>query len=181
VWRRTGSKLGNSFSASIAPRASSCGKGPELLQDQERPTRRLDNSFEPWKVRPKLFRRLLQSANKQMFSFYCQPTWGESASSVSTCPVRACATSVILFMPRHSAAMINSVFFSMPPSMHAKQPRSTVTVWSSSPPSRTRTQRLLGTPAYHMAPSASMQIRIFPLVRGEAEPEIHPAFHGLSS
>src|SRR5437660_897477 len=42
--------------------------------------------------------------------------------------------------------------------MHAKHPRSTSIVCSTSPPSRTRTQRLLGTSAYHTAPSSSMQI-----------------------
>ena len=62
---------------------------------------------------------------QQMFSFYGQPAWDEGASKVSTCPIRACATLAILSMPRHSVAMMNNVFFSTPPSMHAKQPRST--------------------------------------------------------
>jgi hypothetical protein len=55
-------------------------------------------------------------------------------------------------------AMMNNVFFSSPPSMQAKQPRSTAMVSSTSPPSRTRTHRLLGTSAHQTAPSASMQI-----------------------
>src|SRR2546422_5997711 len=61
-------------------------------------------------------------------------------------------------MPRHSAARMNSVFRSDPPSMQAKHPRSVATVCSPCPPSRTRTHRLLGTSAYHTAFSASMQI-----------------------
>ena len=57
----------------------------------------------------------------------------------------ACATSAILSMSRHSAAIMYYVFCASPPSMQAKQPRSTLTVCSPSPPSRTRT--LLGTSA----------------------------------
>ena len=45
-----------------------------------------------------------------------------------------------------------------PPSMHAKHTGSSSILCSTSPPSRTRTQRLFGTSAYQTAPSASMQI-----------------------
>jgi hypothetical protein len=47
----------------------------------------------------------------------------------------------------------NNVRRSAPPSMHAKQPRSRSIDSSTAPPARTRTHRLLGTSAYHMAPS----------------------------
>jgi hypothetical protein len=77
---------------------------------------------------------------------------------VSNCPVRSSATSAAFSMPRHSVATMNSVLRCGPPSMQAKQPRSALTVCSTSPPSRTRTQRLLGTSAYQTAPSASMQM-----------------------
>jgi hypothetical protein len=69
------------------------------------------------------------------------PTPVAGASIVNTCPVRACATFGISFMPRHSVAIINNIFLSVPPSMHAKQPRSVLIVCSTSPPSRTRTHR----------------------------------------
>ena len=45
-----------------------------------------------------------------------------------------------------------------PPSMHAKQPRSTSTVARTLPPSPTRRQCRLGTSAYQTAPSASRQM-----------------------
>src|SRR5918993_3176322 len=51
-----------------------------------------------------------------------------------------------------------SVRPSSPPSMHAKQPRSAMTVSSTSPPSATRVQRCPGTLAYQIAPSASAQM-----------------------
>src|ERR671911_525071 len=51
-----------------------------------------------------------------------------------------------------------SVRPSSPPSMHAKQPRSAMTVSSTSPPSATRVQRSPGTLAYQIAPSASAQM-----------------------
>src|SRR5215212_8606544 len=57
-------------------------------------------------------------------------------------------------LPRHQ----NNVLLSTPPSMQAKQPRSRSIVCSTSPPSRTRTQRLLGTSPYQTAPSASRQM-----------------------
>jgi hypothetical protein len=47
---------------------------------------------------------------------------------------------------------------SSPPSMHEKQPRSAMTVSSTSPPSATRVQRCPGTLAYQIAPSASAQM-----------------------
>src|SRR5262249_50094523 len=92
------------------------------------------------------------------FEHQGHPTPVAGASIVSTCPVRARATSGILFMPRHSVAIMNNVFLSGPPSMHAKQPRSILIVCSTSPPSRTRTHRLFGTSAYQTAFSASRQI-----------------------
>src|SRR5258708_25120190 len=46
---------------------------------------------------------------------------------------------------------MNNVLPSAPPSMQEKQPRSNSTACSTSPPSRTRTQRLLGTSAYQTA------------------------------
>src|SRR5438552_18866192 len=61
-------------------------------------------------------------------------------------------------MPRHSVAIRNKVLLPTPPSMQAKQPRSRLIVCSTSPPSRTRTQRLLGTSPYQTALSASMQM-----------------------
>jgi hypothetical protein len=61
-------------------------------------------------------------------------------------------------MPRHSFAIRNNVLLQIPPSMQAKQPRSRLIVCSTSPPSRTRTQRLLGTSPYQTAFSASMQM-----------------------
>src|SRR6266446_7245640 len=76
----------------------------------------------------------------------------------SICPVRFLATSTILSIPRHSVATMNNVFLLLPPSIHAKQPRSTRTVWSTSPPSRTRTQHLFGTSAYQTDCSASTQM-----------------------
>src|ERR687898_2766057 len=57
-----------------------------------------------------------------------------------------------------------SVRPSSPPSMHAKQPRSTLTDSTTSPPSRTRVHRWPGTLAYQIAPSASAQMP------SEAEP-----------
>src|SRR6266536_6191762 len=53
---------------------------------------------------------------------------------------------------------MNNVFLSAPPSMHAKQPRSILIVCNTSPSSRTRLQRLLGTSAYQTAFSASRQM-----------------------
>jgi hypothetical protein len=52
--------------------------------------------------------------------------------------------SLVVASPRHSLTTINSVRPSSPPSMHAKHPRSKVIVCSTSPPSRTRTQRFVG-------------------------------------
>src|SRR5215469_5884452 len=60
----------------------------------------------------------------------------------SSCPVRRCATSGIFSMPRHSFAITKSVLLPGLPSMQAKPPRSRLMVSSTSPPSRTRTQRL---------------------------------------
>src|SRR6266487_2428918 len=63
-------------------------------------------------------------------------------------------------VPRHSATIMNSVFPSSPPSMQAKQLRSSSIVCSTCPPSRTRTQ--VGLPSFvaehQTAPSASRQI-----------------------
>ena len=55
------------------------------------------------------------------------------------------AFAAMLSGPPHSFAARNSVLPSPPPSMQAKQPRSSAIVCSTSPPSRTRTQRRLGT------------------------------------
>src|SRR5918995_565580 len=55
-------------------------------------------------------------------------------------------------------ATMYSVRPSSPPSMHEKQPRSAMTVSSTSPPSATRVQRCPGTLAYQIAPSASAQM-----------------------
>src|SRR5215510_13159010 len=74
---------------------------------------------------------------------YGQPTPGDGASAVSIRPVRV--RSVVLLRPRHSLTNMNNVLASSPPSMQAKQPRSKSIVCSTLPPSRTRTQRLLGT------------------------------------
>src|SRR3954470_19846060 len=84
------------------------------------------------------------------------PAPGAGASTATTTPVAA--SSAMSVGPRHSAATTNSVVPSGPPSMHAKHPRSSSTVWSTSPPSRTRTQRRFGTSAYQTAPSRSMQM-----------------------
>ena len=75
---------------------------------------------------------------------------------MSTRPVRA--ASLILSTPRHSAAIMNSVVPSAPPSMHAKQPLSRSIVCSTSPSSPTRTQRLFGTSPYQTVFSASRQM-----------------------
>ena len=85
-----------------------------------------------------------------------QPRPGAGARAVSRRPVGD--EPVMLAGPFHWAATMNSVVSSAPPSMQAKQPRSTAIVCSTSPPARTRTQRLLGTSAYQTASSASMQI-----------------------
>jgi hypothetical protein len=61
-------------------------------------------------------------------------------------------------MPRHSLSTMKRVALFTPPSMQAKQPRSRSIVCSTSPPSRTRTQRLFGTSPYQTAPSASRQM-----------------------
>src|SRR5262245_60647959 len=89
-------------------------------------------------------------------SDYGHPACGAGAFTAITRPVRV--RSVVLSTPRHSRVTMNNVAPSGPPSMQAKQPRSDSTVWSISPPSRTRTQRLLGTSAYQTAFSASMQM-----------------------
>src|SRR5215467_5726929 len=89
---------------------------------------------------------------------YGQPACGAGAPMVNTRPVRSSATSRILSIPRHSAATMNNVLRLLPPSIQAKHPRSTFTVCRTAPPSRTRTQRLLGTSAYQTALSASMQM-----------------------
>ena len=57
----------------------------------------------------------------------------------------------MLATPRHSFAIKNSVCLSTLPRMQAKPPRSSSIVCSTSPPSRTRTHRLLGTSAYQGA------------------------------
>jgi hypothetical protein len=85
---------------------------------------------------------------------YGQPAPGAGARTVSTCPVRS--RSCMLAGPLHFWSTMNSVLLSAPPSMHAKQPRSSTIVCSTSPPSLTRTHRLLGTSAYQTAPSASL-------------------------
>ena len=72
-------------------------------------------------------------------------------------------------MPRHSVAIRNKVLLPTPPSMQAKQPRSRLIVCSTSPPSRTRTQRLLGTSPYQTALSASMQDAV-----GDAVADVAP-------
>jgi hypothetical protein len=84
-----------------------------------------------------------------------QPARDAGASVVSTRPERG---PVNMFSgPLHSCASINRVVPFVPPSAHAKQPRSRSIVASTCPPSRTRTQRLLGTSAYQRAFSASAQ------------------------
>src|ERR671910_409673 len=55
-------------------------------------------------------------------------------------------------------ATMYSVRPSSPPSMHEKQPRSAMTVSSTSPPSATRVHRCPGTLGYQIAPSASAQM-----------------------
>src|SRR2546430_6779755 len=87
---------------------------------------------------------------------YGQPTPGAGASTTSTWPVRA--PPAMLVVPLHSVATRNNVLLSAPPSAQAKQPRSKSIVCNTSPPSRTRTQRLLGTSPYQMAFSASRQM-----------------------
>src|SRR5579864_2143408 len=87
---------------------------------------------------------------------YSQPTPGAGASTVSTWPVRA--PSAMLVVPCHSVAIMNSVLLLAPPSAQAKHPRSRSIVCSTSPPSLTRTQRLLGTSPYQTAFSASRQM-----------------------
>src|SRR4029077_7543065 len=87
---------------------------------------------------------------------YGHPTPGAGALAVSSWPV--CAPSNIDSGPRQCAATMNSVRLSTPPSMQAKPPRSSAIDCKNSPPSRTRTQRLLGTSAYQTAPSASRQM-----------------------
>src|SRR6266566_2346661 len=87
---------------------------------------------------------------------YGQPARGADARIVRIWPVRD--PSAICSAPFHSVATMKSVFPSAPPSIQAKQPRSSSTVWSTTPPSRTRTQCLLPTSAYQRAPSASRQI-----------------------
>src|SRR5262245_4660997 len=81
---------------------------------------------------------------------------GAGAFILITRPARL--RSVVLSTPRHSRVTMNNVAPPGPPSMQAKQPSSDSTVWSISPPSRTRTQRLLGTSAYQTASWASMQM-----------------------
>jgi hypothetical protein len=66
--------------------------------------------------------------------------------------------SAVLTIPPHFLTTRNNVFLSTPPSMQAKQPRSSSIVCSTSPPSHTRTQRLLGTSPYQTVPSASRQM-----------------------
>src|SRR2546429_406072 len=87
---------------------------------------------------------------------YGYPACGAGARTVSIWPVRD--PPAIFSAPFHSVATINSVFLSAPPSIQAKHPRSSSIVCTTSPPSRTRTQRLLPTSAYQRAPSASRQI-----------------------
>jgi hypothetical protein len=89
---------------------------------------------------------------------YGHPAPGTATAAVKTRPVRACSASAILGKPSHSAANMYSVFRCGPPNAQAKQPRSSSIVCNTSPPSRTRTQRLLGTSAYQMAFSTSMQM-----------------------
>src|SRR5262245_8190070 len=98
-----------------------------------------------------LTRVLVRLDDVPSFGYQGHPTPIAGASIVNTCPVRARAISGISFMPRHSVATMNNVFLSVPPSMHAKQPRSILIVCSTSPPSRTRTHRLFGTSAYQTA------------------------------
>src|SRR5262249_12371807 len=50
---------------------------------------------------------------------YGHPAPGADAVMVSTCPVRARATSAIFSMPRHSVAPMKSVLLSAPPGMHS--------------------------------------------------------------
>ena len=83
-------------------------------------------------------------------------TPAQSTSMVNICPVRGSA--IICAGPRHSVATMHSVFISAPPSAQEKQPRSRLMVCNTSPPSRTREQRLLGTSPYQIAFSASRQI-----------------------
>src|SRR5580700_3407210 len=79
-----------------------------------------------------------------------------ATSAVTIWPVRGPAA--ICAVARDSVATMDSVLMFAPPSAQEKQPRSKVIVCSTSPPSRMRTQRLLGTSAYQMAFSASRQM-----------------------
>src|SRR5215211_180824 len=87
---------------------------------------------------------------------YGRPACGAGASMASTLPVRGPLP--VASGPFHSWARMNRVLPSRPPSMQAKQPRSTSIVCRTSPPSATRAQHRLGTSAYQTAPSASMQM-----------------------
>src|SRR5207248_4336500 len=68
---------------------------------------------------------------------YGQPEPAAGAATVSTSPARV--PSPRLAGPRHSLTTRNRVRRSGPPSAQAKQPRLSVTVSNTSPPSRTRT------------------------------------------
>src|SRR5215218_5706301 len=59
------------------------------------------------------------------------PTSGAGACVVNTWPVRG--ASIMFAGPCHSAAIMNSVLLSGHPSVHAKQPRSSSMVCSTSP------------------------------------------------
>src|SRR5215218_7146281 len=87
---------------------------------------------------------------------YGQPMPCAGASAVSTWPIRR--PPPMFSAPPHSFTVMNNVRRSGPPRTQAKQPRSRSITWSTSPPSRTRTQRLLPTSPYQMAPSASRQM-----------------------
>src|SRR5262252_10328308 len=97
-----------------------------------------------------------QSAHDPALHSYGHPTPGAGASAASTWPVRGSAN--MFAGPFHSVAIMKSVLRSGPPSAHAAHPRSSSIVWSTSPPSRTRTQRLLGTSPYQTAFSVSGQM-----------------------
>src|SRR5947209_155031 len=105
---------------------------------------------------PRAYPTSCKKTERRSLLLYGQPTPAAGVSMVSTWPV--CVSSVALSIPCHSRVTRNNVLRSSPPSIHAKHPRSNTIVCTTSPPSRTRTQRLSGNSADHTAHSAASTI-----------------------